>query len=197
MRALRGVLILVLALALPAPVLAADYEAGKEAYDRSDYATALEELRPLAEQGDARAQRLLGYMYDSGEGIPQDYAEAAKWHRKAAEQGDAVAQNNLGLMYHYGKGVTQDHAEAVKWYQLAANQDLSVAQRKLGGMYYNSEGVTQDYLLAHMWFNLAAAGSSPGEVHDWAVQDRDEVEKRMSPAQVAEAQRLAREWKPK
>ena len=72
-----------------------------------------------------------------------------------------------------------------------------MADTTVNRMYYNSEGITADYLLAHMWFNLAAAGSSRGKFHDWAVRDRDEVEERMSPAQVAEAQRLAREWKPK
>ncbi len=76
MRALRGVIVLVLALALSAPVLAADYQAGVDAADRGDYAAALEEWLPLAEQGDAAAQISLGVMYEYGEGVTQDYAEA-------------------------------------------------------------------------------------------------------------------------
>ncbi len=68
------------------------------AYQRGDYATAVRELRPLAEQGNARAQRALGFMYDTGRGAPQDDARAVKWYRKAAEQGDAKAQFNLGNM---------------------------------------------------------------------------------------------------
>ncbi len=79
MRALRGVVIFVLALALSGPVLAADPQAGKEAYNRGDYATALKEWRPLAEQGKADAQLGLGAMYALGQGVPQDYAEAIKW----------------------------------------------------------------------------------------------------------------------
>ena len=99
MRAFRAAIVLVLALALPAPVLAADLETGGAAYDRGDYATALEEWRPLAEQGDADAQLGLGAMYFYGQGVPQDYAEAVKWYRLAAEQGQADAQIALGFMY--------------------------------------------------------------------------------------------------
>ena len=72
MRALRTAVVLVLALALPAPMLAADRQAGEKAYDRGDYATALKEWRPLADQGDAKAQFYLGNMYLYGEGVPQN-----------------------------------------------------------------------------------------------------------------------------
>jgi TPR repeat protein len=82
-----------------------DFEKGLKAYQSGDYQTALHEWRPLAEQGDAKAQNNLGVMYEKGLGVPQDYAEAVKWYRKAAEQGDARAQNNLGVMYAAGRGV--------------------------------------------------------------------------------------------
>ena len=162
MRALRGVFVLGLALVLPGPMLAADLETGGAAYDRGDYATALEEFRPLAEQGDADAQFHLGLMYDFGEGVPQDRTEAAKWFHLAAEQGHAPAQSFLGLLYLWG-----------------------------------GEGVTQNYVLAHMWSSLAAARLRPSELHDKAAHNRDSVATQMTPEQLAEAQRLAREWKPK
>ena len=89
-----------------APVnAAADYLVGAEAYEQGDYATALREWRPFAEQGDAEAQYNLGVMYANGEGVPKDDAEALKWYRKAAEQGFAKAQLNLGVMYTNGEGV--------------------------------------------------------------------------------------------
>ena len=82
----------ILLLALLWPVVGfADYQAGFEAAARGDYATALRELRPLAEQGDARAQYGLGIMYDKGRGVTQDHAEALKWIRLAAEQAGEVA----------------------------------------------------------------------------------------------------------
>ena len=86
----------------------ADFDKGLDAYDRGDYATALREFKPLAEQGDAYAQYNLGVMYDKGQGVPKDYKTAVKWYTLAAEQGDADAQNNLGLMYDEGKGVPQN-----------------------------------------------------------------------------------------
>ena len=78
----------------------ADFEAGVDAIVRGDYDTALAEFRPLAEQGDAKAQFHLGLMYANGEGVPQDYQEAVKWYRRAAEQGRPSAQYNLASMYY-------------------------------------------------------------------------------------------------
>ena len=170
----------------------ADFQAGLDAVNRGDYDTALAEFRPVAEQGDAKAQFHLGLMYANGEGVPQDYQEAVKWYRRAAEQGDARAQSNLGLMYDKGQGVPQAYQEAVKWYRRAAEQGRPSAQYNLASMYYSGQGVPQDYVLAHMWANLAA--SQGGEK---AVKKRDKIATFMTPAQLAEAQRLAREWKAK
>ena len=111
-------------LGLTAPAWAG-WDEGVAAFNRGDYATALREWRPLAEQGHADAQNNLGFMYDDGEGVPQDYVQAL------------------------------------------------------------------------MWYNLAASKFSPGEDRDQAVENRDIVAKKMTPAQISEAQKLAREWKPK
>jgi len=125
--------------------------------DKGDYATALKEWRPLAEQGDAEAQCNLGYMYKCGQGVPQDDAEAARWFRRAAEQGNAIAQFSLGIMYATGRGVQEDYVQAYLWFTRAAAQG------------HSSAGKFRDTVLA---------------------ED-------MTPAQLTEAQRLAREWKPK
>ncbi len=106
-------------LGLTAPAWAG-WDEGVAAYQRGDYATAIRELRPLAEQGDANAQLFLGIMYENGQGVPQDYAEAVKWYRKAAEQGQANAQYNLGIMYDKGESVPQDYIRAHMWFNLAA-----------------------------------------------------------------------------
>ncbi len=133
-------------------------------------------------------------MYYAGQGVPQDYAEAVKWFRKAAEQGNAAAQSDLGFMYAKGWGVPWDHTEAMKWYRLAADQGNVRAQYRLGGMYADGLFVSQDFVQAHMWLSLAASGLSDAEDRDPAVGDRDRVAKQMAPNQIAEAQRLAREW---
>ena len=136
-------------------------------------------------------------MYSTGRGVPQDYAVAVKWYRKAAKQGIARAQYNLGLKYYLGQGVSQDYAEALKWYRKAAKQGYANAQFGLGLLYDLGKGVPQNYVQAHMWFNLAASRLPPGKVRDGAAEFRERVTKSMTPAQIAEAQRLAREWKPK
>ena len=100
---------------LSLPVSAQDFQKGLAAYKAGDYATALKEWKPLAEDGSSDAQYNLGYMYETGYGVPQDYAEAIRWYRLAAEQGLAEAQTNLGNMYDNAQGVPQDYAEAVKW----------------------------------------------------------------------------------
>ena len=121
----------------------------------------------------------------------EDYAQAVKWYRLAADQGDAEAQSNRVIMYDKGEGVPQDYAQAVKWYRLAAEQGNAAAQSGLGVMYARGEGVPQDYVLAHMWFNLGAA---QGDAN--AVDNRDIAASKMTRDQLAEAQRLARDWKP-
>lgn len=97
------------------------FEKGAAAYKRGDYQTALGVFRPLAENGDAKAQSILGLMYSYGEGVPEDYREASRWYRRAAEQGSSVAQYNLGMLYLEGKGVSQDTDQAVDWLTKAAD----------------------------------------------------------------------------
>ena len=94
--------------------------------------------------------------------------------------------------------VVREHdAEAAMWYRLGAEQGEAEAQITLGLMYENGDDVPQNYVEAHKWYSLAAAGDQPGEVRDWALRNRDNVEAKMTPSEIAEAQRLAREWKRK
>jgi|APSaa5957512535_1039671.scaffolds.fasta_scaffold41823_2 TPR repeat protein len=148
--------VLLLTLLVASPAFSADFQKGLTAYQSGDYATALREWTPLAEQGDADAQFTLGYLYKNGEGVPQDYETAVKWYTLAAEQGEAYAQFNLGLMYAKGTGVPQDYKTAVKWYRLAAAQGNAQSQSNLGVMYENGKGVPQDYKTAVGWYRLAA-----------------------------------------
>ena len=134
-----------------------------------------------------------GFAYDYGQGVPLDDAEAVVWYRLAAEQGHASAQYNLGVMYDNGEGIPQDDAEAIRWYRLAAEQGSASAQNNLGVMYGTGEGVPQDNVEAHMWLNLAASRLS-GADRERTVATRDRVAERMTPADLSEAQRRAREW---
>ena len=105
---------------LAQPAVAGQLEDGRAALRSNDFATAMQLLRPLAEQGDAAAQASLASMYYLGLGVPQDYVETLKWLRRAAAQGDASAQEVLGFMYSKGEGVPQDYVQAHMWFNLAA-----------------------------------------------------------------------------
>ncbi len=122
----------------------------------------LNELRSLAEQGDAGAQVALGWKYFDGEGVPQDDAVAGRWFRLAAAQGDADAQFYLGFMYAAGRGIEQDDAEAIHWYRLAAEQGHASGQFNLGYMYEKGRGVSQDATEAVRWYRLAAEQNDAG-----------------------------------
>ena len=130
----------------------ADFQKGLTAARNGDFATALREWTPLAQQGNAAAQNNLGMMYKKGDGVAQDFDTAVKWFKLAAKQGHTSAQSNLGLMYFFG------------------------------------HGVPADYVRAHMWGNIAATNG-----YKKGAKLRNAFEKKMTPAQIAEAQKLARE----
>lgn len=106
--------------AIASGALAADFSAGLKAYQAQDYATALKEWQPLAQQGDRNAQFNLGLMYLDGQGVPQDFEQAADWLRKSARKGFVKAQHDLGEMLATGKGVKKDYVEAHMWLNLCA-----------------------------------------------------------------------------
>ena len=129
-----------------------NFQKGFDAYEKGDYATALKEWTPLAEQGDAVVQHNLGAMYNIGQGVPRDYKTAVKWYTLSAEQGYADAQLNLGVMYALGQGVIDDK------------------------------------VYAHMWSNIASSNGI-----EQAKENREYLTKKMTPSQILEAQKLARE----
>ena len=139
-------------------------DAAYQAYQEGRYPAALRLARPLADEGDARAQSVLGLLYYRGlGGVPENKAEAVTWFRHAADQGDAQAQYNLGLSYAKG------------------------------------EASEPDKVIAHMWFNLAAAHFPVSDTSNRSAarKNRDLVAEKMTPDQIAEAEKLALDWKPK
>jgi uncharacterized protein len=155
-----------------------------------DYSTAFRLFKALADQGNPKAQGALGRLFHLGLGTHQNNAEAVKLWRLAAEQGDAGAQDALGFAYYYAEGVSQDFREAAKWLKRAADQGLANSQNKLGLMYEQGQGVIQDFVVAYMWFNLAAAQEIK------FIQNRERIAASLTAAQIAEGQKLARNWTP-
>ena len=142
-------------LVLPVAAIA-DFADGMSAYQRGDFETAAAEWRPLAEQGNAEAQEMLGFMYLYGQGVRRGDATAVQWYRRAAEQGFASAQNSLGVLYENGRGTMKDYATAVQWYQRAVEQDHAEAKNNLGRSYMDGRGIPRDDSEAFGLFTEAA-----------------------------------------
>ena len=161
-----------------------------------DYAAAVSWYRKAADQGNVSAQYNLGLMYINGQGVPQDYAAAVSWYRKAADQGDADAQYNLGVMYDQAgacrrtmrrrrRGIAKPPTRAMPPPRTTSASCTSTARACRRTMCKRICGSTLRRL------------TSQKEDRDKAVKNRDRVAAKMTPAQIAEAQKLAREWKPK
>jgi uncharacterized protein len=130
---------------------------GLEAVRKGDFATAVKELRPLADRGNAEAQYRVGLMYEFGRGYPADKAQGIVWFRKSADQGNAAAQQELGIIYATGDGVPKDDAQAVAWFQKAAKAGNAAAQFNLGLMVAKGTGVRRDDAQAVALFRKSAA----------------------------------------
>ena len=189
----------VLGSVMGANALAGPYDDATAAYRRGDYATALKLIRPLAEQGNVAAEYNLATMYYNGEGTRRDYAQAMMWFRRAADRGDVDSERYLGFMNAEGQGVGKNDAEAFRWYGLAAEQGDADAANNLGVMYSEGRGTQKNLVEAQKWFSIAATRypANQQKNRDTAQKNVDKLTKQMTPAQVAEAQRLAKEWRPR
>ena len=153
----------------------------------------IEEVKAKAEAGDAESEMELGRRYNKGEGLAKDEVEAVKWYRKAADQNLAKAQYNLAVCYSHGEGVVKDQVEAVKWYRKAAEQNDADAQYNLGICYERGDGVAEDWVEAYKWLLLAARqGHKAPEEHMILLES-----KLLTPEQLAQGQKRAREFKPR
>lgn len=145
----------------PSPVYADDYVNGRNAYITGDYTKAFTILKPLAESGSPDAQKILGLMYDYGQGVEKDPKQALYWYTLSAEQGDPAVQYQVGAKYFRGDGVKQDYDEAAKWWELAATGGQVDAQFNLGLMYYRGLSVEQnDKRAAELFLQAAKQGHS-------------------------------------
>jgi TPR repeat protein len=168
-----------------------------------DYFTAFQWFKRAAEGGMPEAEAEVASFYlggFSGSGVSPDYSAAMRWFRRAADDGNLYANYRIGLMYQLGTGVPQDYEEAARWFRRGAERGDFNAQLELGHVYEIGQGVPKDNVEAHMWWNLAAAQERLSAIVIPGVRSvaglRDELASKMTPAEVAEAQKRAREWKP-
>ncbi len=121
--------------------------------------------------------------------IKGDYATALNKFRPLAEQGNTEAQFSMGTLYDFGQGVPQDYKEAMRWYGLAAEKEYAQAQHHLGMMHKLGQGILPDNVLAYAWFSLAILNG-----YTKSINARDGVIQKMTPEQIAQAEKLVKEW---
>lgn len=185
----RTVLLAAALFLVTASPVRAGYDEGLAAYKRGDFVTAASEFLPLARDGDVRAQRNLGYLYEKGKGVPQNHLEAVSWYRRAADNGDAEAQFNLAIMYFNGEGIVRNNRRAATWFRKAADQGHTKAQYSLGTMTSTGRGILTDVVEAHLWFTLASRSGDKNSTY--ALRH---LVKRMTAGQIDRARRMTRKW---
>ncbi len=167
----------------------ADLASAKRAYQQKDYATALQQVKPLAEKGDTEAQLILGKMYLSGHGVVTDTDQAIRWFKASAEKGNAEAQFFLGSIYLLPH---RNIAEGVKWLRLSADQGNKDAQYLLGKTYLKGDdALPRDPVQAELWLRLAATDNL-----EFYQSELSGAEKQMSAEQISKGKALAAAWKP-
>ncbi|CBL47192.1 Hypothetical protein HDN1F_36090 [gamma proteobacterium HdN1] len=147
----------------------ADFNAGLAAYDKGDFAAAIEQWAPLAEKGDTAAQYNLGVIYKNARGVPRDNRKAFYYFRKAAERGDTKAILNVAVAYAEGAGVGQNYQEAFIWMRKAADAGILLAQFNMGLMLYNGWGTPRNKEAAQAWMKMAADAGMPDAVDRLAI----------------------------
>ena len=152
-------------------------------YAKLEYTQAQRLLAPLADEGDAVAQEILGFLYSRGEGIPRDDAAALRWFTLAAEAGRTEAQFELGLIYRDGIGVTADGNTALFWLRRAAEQGKADAYNAVAELYLGQHGIPADPAAASEWFRLGAEHGSAQAMYAIGLRyaegqavPRDEIE---------------------
>ena len=169
-----------------------EYAKGKGV--KADKSEAVHWLRAAAEKGFAPAQLELGHCYLEGRGIASNGTEALKWFRQASSSGSADADYEIGNCYLEGIGTAKDSEEGIRWIQQAAEKGAAAGQNALASAYQRGAGVPKDYLQAYKWYALAAAQD---DEHAADIRfTMAKLETQLTKDQLAEAQRLAHEFKP-
>ncbi len=194
------------AVTLTAAVLGSDLAAGKYAYERGDYATALKELLPVADQGDAQALYLVGSMFFEGNGVTKDKPKGAALFQFAAEAGYAEAELRLATMYQIGEGVRKDTDNSLYWNRRAAEHGLPLAQLGMGVISWAGEAGSKDRVQAYMWFSLCSVSNDPfpgssslknAKIGSVCAESRNALAGEMTRGQIDEGKQHTEDWKAK
>ena len=181
---------LAVALALAVSPVSAQLKEGAIAYSRGDFATAVRRLQPLAQEGHATAQYLLGAALVNAQPPLANVAEGESWLKKSAERGNLAAMRDLGKLNAFGKQPS-DRAQAAQWLRASADRADTESQHLLGLLFLDAEGADRKPAEAYMWLSLAAARG-----HVLSSVILVEAKDRFSDQDRLEGKRLAAAWNP-
>jgi TPR repeat protein len=195
------ILFLILALSLFAAAPArADFDAGKRAYDKKDWAEAIRELRPLAEQGDDRALLLLGHMYNDGRGVIKDRAEALELYHKAAQADNTNSMVVIAAMHQAGLGVPKNPSLAQQWFQYAAEMGNQPAAFFNGIALFRGDtgggALKQDLQASYKWLLVAARDKTYPKVAKAAEETARAISGRLKGSEIDAARKAAESFAP-
>ncbi len=187
------------AVTFTAVLLGSDLAAGKRAYEKGDYATALKELFPVADQGDPQALYLVGSMVFEGKGVRQDKRAGAALLQFAADDGYPEAELRLATMYQDGDGVPKRTDNSLYWNRRAAEHGLPLAQWGMGVRSWAGEMGSKDRVQAYMWFSLCS-GSDDAlrgnlKTGETCAMCRNALAREMTLGQIDEAKQRTKDWK--
>ncbi len=158
-----------------------------------NFEEALKWYRMAAINGYPDAAFNMGVAYSEGKGVKPDAGEARRWYQLAADAGYAPAQVILGNIYFRGDGIAADQKTGAAWYVKAAEQDDVVAQFLIANLYVNGQGLPADLVQAYKWLSIAEGANHP-DAKKTAEERKKLIEGRMSPGQIAQAEKEANEW---
>jgi TPR repeat protein len=187
------------AVTFAAVLLGSDLAAGKRAYEKGDYATALKELLPVADQGDPQALYLVGSMVFEGKGVRQDKRAGATLLQLAADAGWAEAELLVAMMYDKGDGVPKRTDNSLYWNRRAAEHGLPLAQWGMGVRSWTGEVGSKDHVQAYMWFSLCSASDNVFQgslkIGEACAMSRNALAEEMTQGQIDEAKQRTTDWK--
>lgn len=132
------------------------YDIARMAFLFGYYDTAIQYWQPMANQGHAKSQASIGWVYQTSKGYKKNYRRAFEWYSKAAKQGHRIAQNNLGVLYEKGWGTKKSISKAAKWYKESAEWGYSYGQFNYGKLLLNGRGIKRNRSKATYWLDLAS-----------------------------------------
>ncbi len=162
----------------------ADFQEAVEAYELGNYKRALQNFVPLAQRGNAKALFNIGFMIESGKGVPANPTLAIKWYKRAYKLKHRNAPFNIALIYYNDSKGKQDYVKAMEWYKKAAALGNGAALVNIGQMYFFGKGGKKNKIKAYAWYTVAAnRGMRKG------IRNRDIVARSLTPFDMNHAER--------